>query len=160
MDLRKALKVMADGEELRQVWPEYENRCRINMDKGHFELKRVDCVWSFASSLSPHATYERVEPEVEDDVPPGFDTWPIEWDRRQPVVAYGPDGYVTLDRIIAERGFAGWGYRHPVSGVRKLSGIRPLYYNPTLGCLQSDWQKGSEVVQPDCVLMQKETGHE
>ena len=202
MTLRDALKVMADGEELRQCRGTHENRCRFNVSGGHFQIKIGGGDWRYATHLDPKAMYERITAEAdspyfelkygsgtwqqdkylspkatyeritaeadspygeEDDVPPGFEAWPIDWQDGLartfvPLVHRPTGGVFCLSWITAQRGFSGWGYRNPATGARTWSGIRTLYYNARLGCLQSDWQEGSELVQPDCVLMQKGDG--
>ena len=118
MDLSEAVKLMADGEMLRQVWAgSPEDLCRFNLGTGHFELKCGN--WKEVGWLSPAATYERIEPAVEDDVPPGFEAWPIDWQDGRNALAQQPDSRNCeyLSRITGCRGFSGWGYRDRKSVV-------------------------------------------
>ena len=154
MTLRDALKVMADGEELRQCRGTHENRCRFNVSSGHFEINIGGGDWQYATHLDPKAMYERIPAEAEDDVPPGFEAWPIVWnDGDLPYVRPPVVGSVDLASITTEHGFSGWGYRRPSDGTRMWNSVRPLWYSETTHYYYP--YTGCRLVQPDWVLMQK-----
>lgn len=160
MDLKAAVKKMADGVEFWQDREGFRRKCRFSCESGEFEFEDPEG-WRSVPLMTPHATYERVEPEPEaaDDVPEGFEAWGIErsanWGSK-PYIPRPNHKTFTLDNIQAEHGFAGWVYREPETGIRRWKSYRPGWWDPRIHAFYDCWCSGRVLVRPDCVLMEKE----